>query len=156
MVVAVVSQLGGLPTPVKSRKGVTGVSVAFDQALVPASSESLSLYHVFQGVKRKRKTVYTKALKIRSVVYETVSNSVKITLAKPSKVKIELTVNAAIEAQDGAVTDFDFSTIIKSAKKRRRRTAPDSPGFHWHPAGPLGYERSRDAPIAGPRPPIEQ
>ena len=41
------------------------------------------------------------------------TNSVKITLAKPSKVKMEVTVNGAIEAPDGAVTDFDFSTIIK-------------------------------------------
>jgi hypothetical protein len=37
----------------------------------------------------------------------------QLSLAKPYKGAVEVAVDGAIEALDGATTDFDFSTIIK-------------------------------------------
>ena len=100
------------PSPVSSKKGVTGVSVAFNQPLNSASASNLGLYQILEGVKKKRKTVYTKPLKIKNVNYVASSNSVTINLTKPFKGKIEVIVDGAIEALDGTMTDVDFSNII--------------------------------------------
>ena len=54
---------------VKSKKGISAFVVGFNQPLNPSSAAKLSLYHVFQGVKKKHKEVFTKALKIKSVSY---------------------------------------------------------------------------------------
>ena len=75
----------GTPAPANSRKGITAVSVGFSQPLDPASADNLGLYHVLEGVKKKKKTVYTKPLKIRSVSYVSSANAVTIDLAKPYK-----------------------------------------------------------------------
>ncbi len=56
----------GTPTVANSRKGITAVSVGFSQPLEPGSAENPGLYQVLAGVKKKKKTVYTKALKIRA------------------------------------------------------------------------------------------
>jgi hypothetical protein len=103
----------GTPVPVKSRKGVTAVSVAFNQPLDPASADNPGLYRVLRGVKKRKKTVYTKALKIRSISYVSSSDSVTIDLAKPLKGAVEMTVDGAIEALDGAISNLDFTTIIR-------------------------------------------
>ena len=106
-------EVGGTPTPVKSKKGITGVSVAFNEPLNPASADNLTLYHVFKGVKKKKKTVYTKVLEIRQVSFNSSSDTVTINLAKPYKGAVEVTVDGAIEALDGTASDIDFSTILK-------------------------------------------
>src|SRR5262249_22235060 len=69
------TQVEHSPTPVKSRKGTTALSIDFNQPLDPASASDLGLYHVFKGTKQKRKTVYRRALKVRSVSYVSSSNS---------------------------------------------------------------------------------
>lgn len=96
-----------------SRKGITAVSVGFSQPLESGSAENSSLYQVLAGVKKKKKTVYTKSLKIRGVIYSGSTNSVSISLAKPYKGAVELAVNGAIEALDGAISNVDFTTIIR-------------------------------------------
>jgi hypothetical protein len=68
---------------------------------------------MFEGVKKRKKTVYTKALKIRSISYVSSSDSVTINLSKPYKGAVEVTVDGAIEALDGTTSDIDFSTILK-------------------------------------------
>ena len=64
------------------------------------------------GVKKKRKLVYTKPLKIKSVGYNSATEKVTINLAKPNKVKAEVTVDGTFEALDGALSDIDFSSFI--------------------------------------------
>ncbi len=91
-------QVIGLPVPVKSKKGITAISVAFDEALNPSSASNLSLYHVFKGVKKKKKLVFNRPLKIKTVSYLGSSSSVSISLAKPFKGQMEVVVDGAIEA----------------------------------------------------------
>ena len=63
-------QVMGAPAVTKTKKGVTAISVGFSEALSPGSATNLGLYRVFVGVKKKRKLVYTKPLKIKSVTYD--------------------------------------------------------------------------------------
>jgi hypothetical protein len=107
------TQISGQPTPTQSRKGITTISVGFNQPANPASATNPGLYHAFRGVKKKGKTVYTKPLKIGTISYNSQTNSVTIKLARPYKGKLELAVDGAIEALDGSISDVDFSTLIK-------------------------------------------
>ena len=106
-------QIIGAATVTKSKKGVTAISVGFSEALSPSSATNLGLYHVFVGVKKKRKLVYTKPLKIKNVSYNSATERVTINLAKPNKVKAEVLVDGTFEALDGALTEIDFSSFIK-------------------------------------------
>jgi hypothetical protein len=105
------TQVAGLPSVVKSKKGITGLTVGFNQSLQSASADNPGLYHVFAGAKRK--PVFTKALKIRSVTYDSSTNRVTIQLQKPIKGMVEVAVDGAIEALDGTVSTIDFSTIVR-------------------------------------------
>ena len=99
-------------TSVKSKKGITVVSIAFNQPLNPAAADNVGLYRVLGGVKKKKKMVYTKALKIRSISYVSSSDSVTINLSKPFRGAAEVAVDGAIEALDGTTSTIDFSTTI--------------------------------------------
>ena len=66
------------------KKG-TAYTITFAAPLNAQSANDLGLYRLFQGVKKHRQTVFTKALKIKSVVYNPGSHSETITLAKPSQ-----------------------------------------------------------------------
>jgi hypothetical protein len=68
---------------------------------------------VFAAVKKKHKTVYTQAVKIKSVVYNTAAHSVTINLAKPHKGATEVAIDGVIQALDGASVDVDYMAIIK-------------------------------------------
>ena len=64
-------------------------------------------------MKKKKKTLYTKPLKIKSVSYVASSGTVTIDLAKPYKGAVEVAVDGAIEALDGSTSTIEFSAIIK-------------------------------------------
>ena len=53
---------------------------------------------MFAAVKKKHKTVYTEAVKIKSVVYSTAADSVTINPAKPHKGAAEVAIDGLIEA----------------------------------------------------------
>ena len=53
---------------------------------------------MFAAVKKKHKTVYTQAVKIKSVVYNTATDSVVINLAKPQNGTVEVAIDGVIEA----------------------------------------------------------
>ena len=60
-------------------------------------------------VKKHKETLYTKALKIKTVVYNPGTHSVTITLAKPYKGAVQVTIDPGLEAADGASS----SSIMK-------------------------------------------
>ena len=96
----------------QSRNG-TSYTMSFTTPLNSASANSLGLYRVFAAVtkvvKKHKETLYTKALKIKSVVYNPGANTVAITLAKPFKGAVQVTIEPGLEAADGASSS---STII--------------------------------------------
>jgi hypothetical protein len=85
----------------------------FNESLSATSASTRGFYHVFAAVKKKHKTVYTQAVKIKSVVYNTAAHSVTINLAKPHKGAAEVAILGVIQALDGASVDIDYTAIIK-------------------------------------------
>ena len=91
---------------VSQSKKETSYTITFTAPLNPASASNPGLYQVLEGVtkvvKKHKETLYTKALKIKSVVYNPGANTVTITLAKPYKGAVQVTIEPGLEAADGA------------------------------------------------------
>jgi len=64
-------------------------------------------------VKKHHKTVYTKAVKFKSVSYNSSAESVTINLTKPFKGAVEVVVEAGIVAVDGKSSKNPFSAVVK-------------------------------------------
>ncbi len=85
----------------------------FSQALNVASAQNLGLYHVYEGSKKKHNEVFTKSLKLKSVIYNTSNDTVTINLKKPYNGIVEVAVDGAIEALDGSFTTVAYAAIVK-------------------------------------------
>ena len=72
-----------------------------------------NLYRVFAGVKKRGKTVYSKALKIRNVSYNNTMHSVTINLAKSFKGAVQVTVEAGLTAASGVSTSSGFVKVVQ-------------------------------------------
>jgi hypothetical protein len=95
----------------RTRKGLTAITVAFDEALDSGSVNNTSLYNVLGAVKKHRKTVYTKRVGIKGIGFDG-NSRVTISLAKPYKGAAKLTVAGDILADDGASSDVDFTAVV--------------------------------------------
>jgi hypothetical protein len=99
----------------QSRKG-TSYTITFAAPLNPGSASNLSLYQVLQGVtkvvEKRKQTVYAKALKIKTVVYEDGPQSVTITLARPYKGAVQVTIGPGLEGADGASSSGVFTRVV--------------------------------------------
>ena len=97
---------------VHSKKGLTSVSLAFDEALNPASANNLGLYRVLGAVKKRGKTVYSKALKISRVSFDGNAH-VTITLAKPYKGAVQVTVFGGMKASSGVSSESASMIVVR-------------------------------------------
>jgi hypothetical protein len=99
----------------QTKKG-TSYTVSFAAPLNPQSAANPALYRVFQGVtkvvKKHKQTVYTKPLKIKSVVYDAGRHSVTINLAKPFKGAVQLTIAPGLEGADGGKNPVAIAKTI--------------------------------------------
>jgi uncharacterized delta-60 repeat protein len=98
---------------VQTKKGLTSIIVFFDQPMNPGSAMSRSNYTVFGAVKKRKRTVYTKPIAIRSVSYNVSKFTVTITLSKPYKGVVQATAESGIMANNGASTTSPFMTTVK-------------------------------------------
>ena len=100
---------------VRQSRKATSYTINFAAPLNPQAATNLGLYQVFEGVtkvvKKHKHTVYTKALKIKSAVY-TAAPSVTITLAKPLKGKVQVTIAPGLEAANGASTGTAITELV--------------------------------------------
>jgi hypothetical protein len=67
---------------------------------------------VTKVVKKHKKTVYAKALNIKSVVYHAGLNSVTITLARPYKRTVQVTIEPGLAGANGATSGQSISIIV--------------------------------------------
>ena len=95
-----------------TRKGLTAITVSFNEALNGNSAISRVLYELLGGVKKRRQLVYTKALAIKTISYSESTNNVKITLAKPYNGKVLVTVHGGVLATNGATSNGDYSKVV--------------------------------------------
>ena len=96
-----------------SKKGLTAITIGFDQALVRGSVVNLSLYSVLGAVTTHRKTLYTKRVRIKAISFDGISR-VTINLAKPYKGVAKVTVHGGILATTGALEERRLSAIVQS------------------------------------------
>ena len=92
-------------------KGLTAITVAFDQVLESESVSNPAFYSVLGAVKKHRKTVYSKVVRIKGISFDG-GNRVTINFAKPYKGAVMLSVHRGILADDGASSIGDFSTVV--------------------------------------------
>src|SRR5262249_41615050 len=78
-------QPGGHPVGVNSRKGLTAITLPFNEALTPGSASNPSLYSVLGAVKKKGKAVYSKKVAIKTVGVSSDGHSVTLNLKTPFK-----------------------------------------------------------------------
>jgi len=103
----------GIAGVVQSKKGLTSITIAFDETLNPGSAENMGFYSdVLGAVKKHRKTVYTKGVPIRGVTYDGIAQTVTITLAKPYKGAVQVMVLAGIVGTNGTSSSGAFSTVV--------------------------------------------
>jgi streptogramin lyase len=109
------SQVVGSVALSHSRKSTT-YAITFGAPLNAASAINPGLYQVLGSVtrtaKRRKVTVYTKPLKIKSVVYDPGRDTVRIALAKRFKGSVQVTIEAGLEAADGATTSSSIVLVV--------------------------------------------
>jgi len=62
----------------QSKKGLTSITIGFNEALNPSSATNTDLYKLFGSVKKHGKTAYTKGFPIESISYASGGKTVKI------------------------------------------------------------------------------
>jgi hypothetical protein len=93
----------------------TSYTLTFDQPLNAASASNVRLYKVFEGVakvvKKHKETVYTNALKIKSVYYNAGTDTVTILLADRHKRPAQVTIAPGLEGTNGA-TSITITLVV--------------------------------------------
>ncbi len=95
----------------QTKKGLTGITVVFDEALDGKVVNDQALFHVLGAVTKHNKTVYTEAVRIKGISFDG-QTRVTINLAKPYKGAVKVTVLAGIPAANGASSDANFSAVV--------------------------------------------
>jgi hypothetical protein len=98
---------------VSSKKGLTSVTVSYNEPLSPSLASSSGLYQVLaavtKNVKKHKVTLFTKALAIRSVSPNSTGSAVTIKLARPFKGRVQVMVQGNIAAGNGASNSVRFT-----------------------------------------------
>jgi streptogramin lyase len=95
-----------------TKKGLTTIVLHFDEAMVPGPASARTPYSLASGVKKHHMLVYSKAVKIRSLSYDANAETVTITLAKPFRGNVQVTVRAGIVATNGTSTQGNASMVV--------------------------------------------
>jgi hypothetical protein len=104
--------MGGF-TVAHSKKGLSAITIAFNESLNSASATSPALYSVLAGVKKRGKTVYTKPLALGTIQYADGPHQVTLNLKKPYKGAVQVMVQGSITAASGAAANVQASMIVK-------------------------------------------
>ena len=96
----------------RTTKGLTAITLGFNEALAGASVGNKARYVVLGAVKKHGKTVYSMSLRIKGISFDGKTH-VKLTLAKPYKGAVKVTVHGGIEAANGSSSTGDFTTVVK-------------------------------------------
>jgi probable HAF family extracellular repeat protein len=100
----------GVASVSRTKRGLTGITIGFDEALDLGVVNDRALFSVLGAAKRRGKTVYTKRVAIKGIGFDG-STRVTIKLARPYKGAVQVTVRGGILAADGA-SSGGFSTVV--------------------------------------------
>jgi hypothetical protein len=98
--------------PVVSKRGMTALTITFNEPLDSRSASNPGLYHVFALVKKHGKKVFTKALAIKRISPNSDATVVTLKLAGRLKETLELRVQGTITAASGASGNVDSTRVV--------------------------------------------
>jgi hypothetical protein len=101
----------GITHIVSTKKGLSAITIGFDEALNANSAMNGSLYVVLGAVTKRHKMTFSKSVALRAASYNAGTNSVTLMLAKPYKGGVKVTVNPGIVAANGAASSTSFSFV---------------------------------------------
>ena len=105
----------GIVSTSQTKKGLTAITIGFDEAMDGGSVGDRALYNVFGAVKKHKKTVYTKRVGIKGISIDG-NTRVTINFAKPYNGAVKLTIQSGILAADGASSSGEFSAIVDDSR----------------------------------------
>ncbi len=108
---AIPLQVSDIASASRTNKGLTAITLTFDEALDGGVVRDQALFSVLGAVKKHRKTVYSKAVRIKGIGFDG-GTRVTIDLAKPYKGAVKVIVHGGILAADGAATRGDSSVVV--------------------------------------------
>lgn len=94
-----------------SKKIPASITLTMNEPLNPASGTSTALYRVLAAVKKHGKTVFGKAIKIKSISYAAGTETVTINLAKSQKGAMEVMIQPGLVAANGEATSAALTQI---------------------------------------------
>jgi hypothetical protein len=95
-----------------SARGVTALTLNFNEPVSWNHASTPSLYHVFALAKHRGKHVHTKAVAIKSIEPGPAATTVIIRLARPVHGQVEVTVRGTVVATAGASIRVDYSKWV--------------------------------------------
>jgi hypothetical protein len=95
----------------RTKQGLTAMTVGVDEALDGGAVGNPAFYGVLRAVTKRRKTVYTRGVGIEEIRLDG-SSEVTITLARPYKGAVKLTIHGGILAANGTSSSDDFTAIV--------------------------------------------
>ncbi len=101
----------GIVNESRTKKGLTAITIGFDEALDPGSVGNPALYSALGAAKKHGKVVYSKVVRIKGITFDG-NARVTIQFAKPYKGAVRATVVGRILAADGASSDINYSAVV--------------------------------------------
>ena len=142
-------QILGVVEVQHSKKKVSSVTIAFNEAMNAGSVSNAALYHLFGGVHKRSKIVYSKKIKVGTVSYNAAAHIVSISLAKPYKGPIRVSLDGMIEAMDGWRATAFSRRLSDERRPRRGRPHPRTGRHIRRNAADVRPDPVRRVPAAG-------
>ena len=101
----------GLVSVAHTKKGVTSITLELSEAVEQSSATEVALYALDAGVKKHKKTVYTKKVAIKSVSYQSGATTLTIYLKKPYKGVLQATVKPELVGADGLASTTPYMVV---------------------------------------------
>ena len=101
----------GIVSVTRSKKGITAITVGFDEAIDPSVTSDISMFSALGAVTKHKRTVYSKVQRIQAISFDG-NTHVTIRLAKPFKGALQVTVAPGIKAKSGAASTDRFTAIV--------------------------------------------
>jgi hypothetical protein len=98
--------------PVVSRRGMTALTVTFNEPLDSRSASNPALYRVFAPVKKHGKTIFSRALAIKAISPSSDAAVVTLKLVRRLKGSLELRVQGTITAASGASGNVNATRVV--------------------------------------------
>jgi hypothetical protein len=107
-----VPAITGVVSVTHSKKEITAIILGVDEPLNSASASNRGFYSIDSGIKKRHTLVFSKPARIRTVLYDSTTDTVTLKLAQPFRGPLQVAVHAGVMATDGSSTRGSFTGIV--------------------------------------------